>query len=199
MCSSRGCLETALRRAGTTHGGHGRLRSAAREPGKGYVCKVISPSPTHAKMVASHSTAWNASLGTFARALACDTPGIPLAPSPAASPSPTTMAPTSHVPAASYTTVGFRTPDGALNNPGEPTSSSILGGGSTDLTAVDASTVARLAESVPVALGRVGGASQRGDEARDDVARDVGLPDGGARGDEARDDETRDGVDHSQE
>ena len=109
------------------------------------------------------------------------------------------MASTSHLPAASYTAVGFTTPGGALNNLREPTSSSILDRGSTALTLVDASTVARLAKPVPSALGGIGGASPRGSEARDDVARDDGLRDDGARLDEARDDDTRDSVDRSQE
>ncbi len=168
--SSRGCLDTALSQAGTMHGGHGRMRSAACEPGNGYVCKVISPSLTPAKMLASHSTAWNASLGALPCALACGTPGIPLAPPATASPSPTTMTSTTHLPAASYTTVGFATADGALNYPGKLANSAILDRGSSVLAAVDASTVARLAEPVPGALGGVWGRSPWSDGARDDVA-----------------------------
>ena len=74
---SRSCLEAALSRARTTHGGQGWLRCAARDPSNGYVCKVSSSSPTPSKMLASHSTAWKDSIGAVPCALACGTPGTP--------------------------------------------------------------------------------------------------------------------------
>lgn len=115
----------------------------------------------------------------------------PLAQPPTASPSPTTMASTRHLPAASYTAVGFKTPGGALGTAGAPTSSSIPGRSFVTLTAVDESTVAHHAEPVLGALRGVGGASPRGYEARDDGVRHDEVQDDGARGDEARDDEAR--------
>ena len=140
-------------------------------------------SPASSKALASHSTAWNDSIGEFPCALACGTPGIPLTSPPAASPSPTTMASISHLPVASYTAVGFTTPGGALSAAGEPSSSSFSGRGSAAPTAVDASPVARLGEPSRGALGGVRGTSPRGDETREVAARDAADRDEEERGD----------------
>ena len=170
--SSRSCLEAALRRAGTMHGGQGWIHCAASDPSNGYVCKVSLPSPSPSKMRTSHSTAWKASIRVVPYALACGTPRYPSIPATSGLPSPTTMEPTNDLPLASYTAVGFITPGGALCTAGEPYRSSISGRGSAALTAVKAFNVERLGDPRLGALSGVEGASPRGDS-----ARDAALPD----------------------
>ena len=120
------------------------------------------------------------------------------------------MASTSHLPAASHTAVGFKTPGRALCTAGEPTRSSIPGRGSAALSSMAASTVARVGEPSLGALGGVGGASPRSDEGRDDAVRDYevwadearddgGHASDGACGDEAHEDGGRDDRDHGDE